>query len=309
MENLKKTPIILDTDPGIDDAVAIAAALFHDRIDVKLMTTVAGNVGLDKTTNNALKLLQFFGKDVPVAQGASKPLVRPAEDSSHIHGESGMDGYEFDAPVQAPLAQHAVEAMRDVILNSPEPITIVPIGPLTNVALLLTLYPNCASNIERIVLMGGSASRGNHTPNAEYNIFADPEAAKIVFNAGLPMVMVGLDVTSQATLTTENVETIRDMNKTGSMLYSLFQHYRGGSLKARGLKMHDLCAIAYLVNPALFESQDCFVDIETVGLYTAGTTVVDISGRLAKPSNVTVCLDIDVPAFREWALEVLHNAI
>ncbi|MBN3524178.1 ribonucleoside hydrolase RihC [Paenibacillus apiarius] len=309
MTNLKKTPIILDTDPGIDDAVAIAAALFHERIDVKLMTTVAGNVGLDKTTNNALKLLQFFGKDIPVARGVSKPLVRPAEDSSHIHGESGMDGYEFDAPVQDPLTQHAVEAMRDVILNSPEPITIVPIGPLTNVALLLTLYPDCASNIERIVLMGGSASRGNHTPNAEYNIYADPEAAKIVFNAGLPLVMVGLDVTSQATLTTENVETIRDMNKTGNMLYSMFQHYRGGSLKAGGLKMHDLCAIAYLVNPALFETQDCFVDIETAGLYTAGTTVVDIRNRLAKPSNVTVCLDIDVPAFREWALEVLRNAI
>ncbi|BFH71551.1 MAG: ribonucleoside hydrolase RihC [Paenibacillus dendritiformis] len=308
METVKKIPVILDTDPGIDDAVAIAAALFHERIDVRLITTVAGNVGLDKTTNNALKLLEFFGKEVPVARGAAKPLVRPAEDSSHIHGESGMDGYDFDEPKQTPL-DHAVLQMRDTIMNSPEPITIVPIGPLTNVALLLTLFPECKEKIERIVLMGGSASRGNHTPNAEYNIYADPEAASIVFNAGLPLVMVGLDVTSQATLTTEIVEKIKEMNKTGFMLYSLFQHYRGGSLKSRGLKMHDLCAIAYLVNPGLFKTQDCFVDIELAGTYTAGTTVTDITNRLGKPSNATVCLDIDVPAFREWAIEVLGKTV
>lgn len=304
----KRIPVILDTDPGIDDAVAIAVALFHENMDMKLLTTVAGNVSVDKTTNNALKLLKFFGKDVPVARGATKPLVKHLEDSSHIHGNSGMDGYEFEESSQNLLPMHAIEAMRDTILKSPEPITIVPIGPLTNVALMLTVFPQCKENIERIVLMGGSASRGDHTPNAEFNIFADPEAAKIVFESGLPIVMCGLDVTSQATLTKENVEEIREMNKNGEMLYSLFQHYRGGSLKT-GLKMHDMCAIAYLIKPELFQTQDSFVDIETQGVYTSGTTVVDLRGRLHKPSNATVCLEIDVPSFRIWVLEQLRKAI
>lgn len=175
-------------------------------------------------------------------------------------------------------------------------------------ALMLTVFPQCKENIERIVLMGGSASRGDHTPNAEFNIFADPEAAEIVFESGLPIVMCGLDVTSQATLTKENVEEIREMNKNGEMLYSLFQHYRGGSLKT-GLKMHDMCAIAYLIKPELFQTQDSFVDIETQGVYTSGTTVVDLRGRLNKPSNATVCLEIDVPSFRIWVLEQLRKAI
>lgn len=302
----KKIPIIIDTDPGIDDAVAIGVALFHKKLDVKLLSTIAGNVSVEKTTNNALKLVEFFDKDIPVAKGADKPLCIPYEDSSHIHGESGMGGYEFPEPKKAIHPQHAVNAIRETIMNSEEKVTLVPIGPLTNIALFLTLYPECKSRIERIVLMGGSASAGNHTPTAEYNIFADPEAAKIVFASGLDITMVGLDVTSKATLTPDNVETIRDLNETGRMMYSMFQHYRGGSLKT-GLKMHDLCAIAYIVNPELFKTQVCFVDVETSGTYTAGTTIVDLKNRYHREPNATVCLDIDVDAFRSWAVEQLAN--
>ncbi len=299
--------IILDTDPGIDDAVAIGAALFDEHIDLQLITTVAGNVSVDKTTRNVLKLLDFWDKDVPVARGVSKPLVRKLENASHIHGHSGLDGYEFGNIHRMPLSKHAVEAMRDVLIESDQPITLVAIGPLTNIALLLTLYPECKKNIERIVLMGGSTSRGNYTPNAEFNIYVDPEAAKIVFESGLKIVMCGLDVTSKAMLIQENIEEIKEMNRTGNMLYSLFQHYRAGTLKT-GLIMHDPCAIAYLVKPDIFTTQDCFVDIELCGAYTLGTTVVDIRGQLNKPNNATVCVDIDVAKFRTWLINTLRKA-
>ncbi|MCR8963177.1 ribonucleoside hydrolase RihC [Brevibacillus halotolerans] len=298
--------IIIDTDPGIDDAVAIAAALFHDQIDVKLITTVAGNVSCDKTTNNALKLLEFFHSDVPVAQGAIKPLLRTLEDSSHIHGNSGLDGYDFPHPKKETLGIHAIEAMRETILSSKEPITLVPIGPLTNIALLLSVYPECKQNIKRIVFMGGSASRGNHSPAAEFNMFVDPEAAKIVLQSGLDITMCGLDVTSLATLTKENVEALKEMNRTGEMLYGLFQHYRGGSL-ATGLHMHDLCAIAYLVKPELFVTKKCFVDVEVNGSYTAGATIVDLKSYYQQQANAKVCLEIRVEEFRQWFMEIFTN--
>jgi len=305
--NVKRIPIIIDTDPGIDDVVAIGVAVYHEALDVKLLTMVAGNVSVDKTTNNALKLIEFLGKNIPVAKGARQPLCIPYEDASHIHGESGMDGYEFPEPKMSVHRENAVNAIRETILNSEEKVTLVPIGPLTNIALFLALYPECKSQIERVVLMGGSASAGNHSPTAEYNILADPEAAKMVFASGLDITMVGLDVTNRATLTPDNVVEIRDLNETGKMLYSMFQHYRGGSLKT-GLKMHDLCAIAYIVKPELFKTQKCFVDVETAGAYTAGTTIVDLMNRYQREPNATVCLDIDVEAFRTWAIECLAKA-
>lgn len=307
MSTNKKLPIIIDTDPGIDDAVAIAAALFHGSIDVRLITTIAGNVSVDKTTNNALRLLHFFGETTPVARGCERPLVRKLEDASHIHGHSGLDGYQFDEPQQKPLEKQAVEAIRDLLQTSPEKITLVTIGPLTNIALLLIQYPQCKDKIERIVMMGGSASRGNHTPNAEYNIYADPEAAKRVFDCGLPIVMCGLDVTSVATLTANIIAQMPELNRTGKMLHSLFQHYRGGRMSI-GLKMHDLCAIAYLVEPSMFETQDAFVDVETQGELTLGTTSVDLQNRFNKQPNAKVCLNINVERFRQWFLETLAKA-
>ncbi|WP_055666261.1 ribonucleoside hydrolase RihC [Desnuesiella massiliensis] len=303
-----KTKIILDTDPGIDDAVAIAIALFSEEIDVKLITTVAGNVSIDKTTKNALNLTSFFNKKVPVAQGAHKPLIRPLEDGSSIHGHSGLDGYEFKDSKENLSEKNAVEAMKEVILDSTEPITLVPVGPLTNIALLLTLYPQCKNNIERIVLMGGSASGGNRTPAAEYNIFADPEAAKIVFEAGLKIVMCGLDVTNKAVITKEDMEEIKALNKTGEMLYSLFKHYRSGSIET-GLRMHDSCAIAYLLKPELFQTKDCFVTVETLGEYTFGETIVDINNVYKKEPNASVCLNINVDGFRRWLIDSLRKGI
>lgn len=304
---VKKTPIILDTDPGIDDAVAIAAALFSPEIDLQLITTVAGNVSVEKTTRNALQLLHFWQADVPVAQGAATPFTRPLRDAASIHGESGMDGYDFPAHDRQTLNVPAFQAMYERLMASPEPLTLVTIGPLTNIALLLTHYPACTAKINRLVMMGGSAGRGNFTPNAEFNIAIDPEAAARVFESGIEIVMCGLDVTHQAVLTPDYLAALPALNRTGQLLHALFSHYRAGSMTT-GLRMHDLCAIAWLLRPELFTLKRCFVAVETRGDYTAGTTVVDIEGRLNRPANAQVALDIDVAAFGEWVAQTLARA-
>lgn len=301
----EKTPIIIDTDPGIDDAVALSIALNHPKLDVLLLTTVAGNVNVNKTTENTLKLVSFFGKTVPVAKGCDKPLLIQLEDSAEIHGESGMDGFDFPAITEKTLDIHAVEAMKNCILNSPEPVTLVPIAALTNIALLVSMYPETKQNIKEIVMMGGSLSRGNTHTSAEFNTYVDPHAAQIVFQSDIPIVMVGLDVTSTAVLTKNEVEQIKEFGKVGNMFYSLFQHYRGGSLQT-GLKMHDVCAIAYLTNPELFTVQKTFVEIALEGP-AAGATVADLKMKYHNTTNAEVCLDIDIPAFQKWVVSNLEN--
>ena len=302
-----RLPIILDTDPGIDDAAAIAAALFASQLDLQLMTTVAGNVSVEKTTRNALQLLHFWNADVPLAQGSATPLLRSLRDAAYVHGESGMEGYDFVEHDRQPLAKPAFIALRDALISAPEPITLVAIGPLTNIALLLMHYPECTFNIRRLVIMGGSAGRGNFTPNAEFNIAVDPEAAARVFQSGIEIVMCGLDVTNQAMLTPDYLASLPTLNRTGKMLHALFSHYRSGTMRT-GVRMHDLCAIAWLVRPELFTLKPCFVAVETQGDYTAGTTVVDIEGRMNRPANVQVALDIDVAGFQQWVAEVLALA-
>lgn len=304
---MNKLPVIIDTDPGIDDAVAIAAALFSPQLDVKLVSTVSGNVSVEKTTRNALQLMTFWQQSVPVARGAAAPLLRPPRDASDVHGESGMAGYSFAKADRSAIDKPAFLAIYDCLKSSDEPITLVTIGPLTNIAMLLTQYPECKTRIKRIVMMGGSSGRGNLTPNAEFNIAVDPEAAAHVFNSGLDIVMCGLDVTNHAILTPEYLATLPGLNRTGEMLHAIFSHYRSGSMET-GLRMHDLTAIAFLVKPELFRTQPCFVAVETQGEYTSGTTVVDIEQRLGKPANAEVALEIDVIGFQQWVTEVLALA-
>lgn len=300
---MQRRPIIIDTDPGIDDAVAIAIALYSDELDVRLITTVAGNVGLDKVTYNALRLLKFFKKEIPVAAGAAVPLIRPLSDASDVHGLSGMEGFDFEeTDDHLLLKENAVNAMRRVILESETPITLVPIGPLTNIALLFKVYPEVKQNIREIVMMGGSASRGNKGVMSEFNIAVDPEAAKIVFDSGLPIVMAGLDVGLKALVMPEDTAKLPGLGDVGRMAYSLFQKYRGGSFKT-GLKMYDSCAIAYLLKPDLFQVVETHVDVELAGSMTAGCTLVDLRGYLGRPNNARVCMDIDGEAFRTWFLD------
>lgn len=306
---MKKRPIIIDTDPGIDDAVAIAIALFSEELDVKLITTVAGNVSLDKVTYNTLRLLKFFQKEVPVAKGAAEPLILPLMDASNVHGKSGMEGFDFEEPDDhLLLEENAVDAMRRVIMESDEPITLVPIAPLTNIALLLKVYPEVKANIREIVMMGGSASRGNKGVMSEFNVATDPEAAKIVFDSGLPLVMAGLDVGWKALVLPEDSAKLPQLGEVGRMAYCLFQKYRGGSMKT-GLKMYDSCAMAYLLKPEMYELAETYVDVELAGTMTAGCTLVDLKGYLGKPNNAKVCMSINQELFRTWFLDCIARCI
>lgn len=306
--NNKPLPIIIDTDPGIDDAVAIGIALFSEKLDVKLITTVLGNVSVDKVTKNILKLLAFWDKDIPVAKGANRPLLREPIDASNVHGKTGMEGYDFPEPNNNLLLEDsAIEAMRKTIIESDEKITLVPIGPLTNIAILLRTYPEIVSKIEQIVLMGGSINRGNYGVYSEFNMAVDPEAAKIVFESEVPVVMAGADVGIKALVYPEDSEIIKDMNSTGNMMYHLFKKYRGGSFNT-GLKMYDSCAIAYLLEPEMFETVDVPVTVETEGKYTAGATLVDLNGYLKVDlPDTKVCADIDTEKFKKWFMESMDN--
>ena len=306
---MNRRPIIIDTDPGIDDAVAIAIALFSEELDVRLITTVAGNVSLDKVTYNTLRILKFFKKEVPVARGAAEPLILPLLDASNVHGKSGMEGFDCEEPDDhLLLPEHAVDAMRRVIMESREPVTLVPIAPLTNIALLLKLYPEVKGNIREIVLMGGSAGRGNKGVMSEFNVATDPEAAKIVFDCGLPLVMAGLDVGWKALVLPEDSAKLPQLGEVGRMAYCLFQKYRGGSMKT-GLKMYDSCAVAYLLKPEMYRMEETFVDVELEGSMTKGCTLVDLKGYLGKPANAKVCMDIDQEMFRAWFLESIGRCI
>lgn len=302
-----KKNIIIDTDPGIDDAVALGIALFSEELDVKLITTVAGNVGIEYVTDNMLKLLSFWDLSIPVAKGADRPLVREVQDASNVHGVTGMAGYDFPEPDKKNLLSiTAVEAMYKTIMNNPEKTTIVAIGPLTNIALLLREYPGVKSKIHEVILMGGALGRGNFGVLSEFNIAVDPEAAKIVFESGISLHMAPLEVGLKALVYPEDSAAIKEMNKTGDMMYYLFKTYRGGSF-GTGLKMYDSCAIAYLLKPELFEVKETFVGIELTGEYTAGATIVDLKDSLGKEKNCKVCVDIDEVSFKKWFMDSLNK--
>lgn len=302
-----KRKIIIDTDPGIDDAIAIALALFSEEIEVKLISTVAGNVGINYVTENALKLVSFFRKEVAVARGATGPLVRQSKDASSIHGKTGLEGYAFEEWNERLLVdQHAVNAIYQAIMASEEKTTLLAIGPLTNIALLLKLYPQIENQIEEIIIMGGSIDRGNYNVYAEFNIGYDPEAAKIVFDSAIKKTMVGLNIGLKALIKPEASEEIKIMNKVGDMFYSLFKKYRGGSFE-EGLTMFDSTAVAYLLRPDLFTVVDTYVDIELTGQHTTGATLVDFNGHISNEANTTVCIDIDEAGFNKWFLESIRH--
>lgn len=301
-----KHKIILDTDPGIDDAVMISTALNEPNLDVALITTVAGNVTVDKTTKNALTLVDFFNKNVPVAAGASEPLLKKFEDAARIHGESGMAGYDFPTPTSRPLAKSAVQALRDTIMASEEPITLIPTGAYTNIALLLREYPEVKPKIKEIIAMGGTLGRGNMTSAAEFNVFTDPHAAAIVYNSGIPLVMVGLDVTLTGRITDETTAKVAKLGRAGKMLSAILGH--DFDHDETGTAVHDLQTIFYLLHPEAFQTKDLWVDVVLSGP-AIGETVADIRGAYHNgKTNVKVCVDIDTKAFNEWFLaEVSDN--
>ncbi len=296
-------PVILDCDPGHDDAIALILALASPELKVLAVTTSAGNQTPDKTLNNALRILTLLGRhDIPVAAGVPKPLMRELIIADNVHGESGLDGPTLPDPAFAPQAMTGLELMAKCLRESPEPVTLVPTGPLTNIALLLAAHPELKSKIGRIVLMGGAAGAGNWTPAAEFNIYVDPEAADMVFSAGIPINLCGLDVTHQAQVMDEDIARVRAIpNPVAQCVADLLDffmiYHRDPKWGFAGAPLHDPCTIAWLLAPALFHGQDCWVGIETQGRHTVGMTVVDRYGLTGKPTNARVLLGLDRVGF------------
>ena len=294
--------VILDMDPGIDDAAAIAVAVNHPDLDVKLITTVAGNVSVDKTTKNTFKLLSFFDANIPVAMGAKAPLKKKFVDASAIHGSSGMPGYDFPEPQKKPIDLSAVEAIHQVIAQTDERITLIATGSYTNIAEFIQQYPGDLDQVEQLILMGGSISGGNCSSVAEFNVFTDPDAAKIVFEAPVEKTMIGLDVTLKALITPATLNIIKDMGKSGDMLYKIIAAYE--DIHAGGKPMHDVNTILYALEPDLIVTKEMNIDVATDGP-AIGATVADIQNRWHQPGthNAKVGVDIDTEKFNQWFIE------
>ena len=305
------TPILLDCDPGHDDAIALLLALASPEVELLGVTTVYGNQTLAKTTANALRVLEFVGRgDVQVAAGADRPLSRDLSVAAYVHGVSGLDGPSLPEPRGEPVATHAVDFLAERIGASEAPVTLVPVGPLTNIALLLARYPEVGARLERIVIMGGAIAEGNVTPAAEFNIWADPEAARRVFSSGLAVTMIGLDVTHRAIIGPEEAEGLRHAGRAGRMVAELldfFGVFHRETYGFDGSPIHDAVAVAHVLRPGLVETATRRVDIECGSELCRGRTVVDLWRRTALPPNAEVGVAIDAPAFVELLLERLST--
>ncbi|HXR12412.1 MAG TPA: nucleoside hydrolase [Gaiellaceae bacterium] len=294
------TPIVIDCDPGHDDAIAILLALASPEVELRGISTVAGNQTVDKTTRNALKVLELAGRsDVPVVRGADAPLRRPLRTAAHVHGESGLDGPDLPEPSTAPSADDPADWLEPGVV-------LVATGPLTNVAHLVER----GVGIERIVWMGGAIAEGNVTPAAEFNAFVDPEAAAAVFGSGIPLTMVGLDVTHKALFTRAHADRLRDTGKVGKVVAELsdfFQLFHERRYGFEGSPIHDAMAVAEVIDPSLLETVLCNVEIETASEYCDGRTVVDRWLVTDRPRNARVGIDVDAPRFLDLLVERLST--
>lgn len=303
--------IIMDCDPGHDDALAIILAAVQPKLDVLGITTVSGNAEIEKTTLNALKICDLVSlHDVVVSKGASEPLVRLRETAPGIHGDSGLDGPVFPDPTRGWSDEHGADTIIRLVKSSKNPVTILPTGPLTNVALAFTKAPEIKDNIEEIVLMGGGTF-GNWTPTAEFNIWADPEAAKKVFDSGIPIVVMGLDITHQALATKEVIDQVNKIDNevakiVGELLVFFASTYKE-MFDFDGAPVHDVLTVAYLVAPELFTMKDVNITVETKGEFTAGTTLIDLHGVSGRSVNAKFGLELDTEGFWQLMIEALKK--
>lgn len=305
-----KQKIILDCDPGHDDAIAILLAGHHPQIELLAITTVAGNQSLEKTTLNALKVCSLAGlHSIPIAKGMDRPLVVPAEHAADIHGESGLDGPDIPDPDLEPISQHAVDLLIELLLSSEGDITLVPTGPLTNIAMAIRREPAILPKIKGISLMGGAIGLGNVTPAAEFNIYADPHAAAIVFGCGRPITVCPLEVTHQA-LATENVlNRLRSAHRrvatvTADLLNFFAETYRK-VFAFPAAPVHDPCAVAAVIDPTIIQSKAVHIEIETEGEWTRGRTVCDMHNTWGKEPNALLGHSLEVERFWNIVIETI----
>jgi inosine-uridine nucleoside N-ribohydrolase len=290
------TPIVIDCDPGHDDAIAILLALASPEVELRGIVSVAGNQTVDKTTRNALKVIEAVGRsDIPVVRGADAPLRRTLRTAPHVHGESGLDGPDLPEPTTAPSDDDPADWLGPGVV-------LVPTGPLTNVARLVER----GVAIESIVWMGGAIAEGNITPAAEFNAFVDPEAAAIVFASGVPITMVGLDVTHRALFTRDHADRVRGTGRAGRVVAELsdfFQEFHERRYGFDGSPIHDAMAVAHVVDPTLLTTVHCNVEIETASQFCDGRTVVDRWVTNDKPRNAHVGVDVDATRFLEMLVD------
>ncbi len=302
------TAVILDCDPGHDDAIALLLALGSPELELLGVTTVSGNQTLDKTTANALRVLDYVDRgDVPVAAGAEAPLVRERFVAGYVHGETGLDGPDLPPASRDPLDLHAVDFMAEQIRSRDGAVTLAPIGPLTNVALLLALHPDARP--ERIVLMGGAIGEGNRTPAAEFNVWADPEAARRVFESGIPTTMMGLDVTHRALIDDAAIERLRGAGRAGRLAAELMEFYsrfhRRMYPELAGSPLHDPVVVAHVARPGLVRVVPARISVDCGWEQGRGRTNVDTRGRDGAPLDNEVGVEIDGIAFVDLLVERL----
>lgn len=304
--------MILDCDPGHDDALAIIVALARPELELLAVTTVAGNAGLDATTRNALRVLTLVGRsDIPVAAGAAGPLVRSLHVASNVHGASGLAGADLPEPSFVARPEGAIELIRSILTAAREPVTIAAVGPLTNVALLVRTHPELLGRIAGFRVMGGAITEGNTTASAEFNIWQDPEAARIVFDSGRPITLMTLDVTHQALFGAAEVARLEALGTRVASVFAdllrYFSRFHAERYGWDGSPIHDAVAVAHLALPDLVRTAPYQVDVETISDLTRGRTVVDVHGLTGRPPNADVGVAIDRPRFIDVLVEAVAS--
>ncbi|CAM3237278.1 nucleoside hydrolase [Vagococcus fessus] len=307
--------IIIDCDPGHDDAMALFMAMASSEVEVVGITTSAGNQKPEKTFQNARKLVALANKEeIPVVRGASKPIRRELIIAEEIHGETGLDGAELPNPTVPELEQSANDFLAETLRASEEKITLIATGPLTNIAIFLLSHPELKEKIEMISFMGGACFGGNYSPHAEFNIFVDPEAADIVLKSGVPTAMFGLDVTLKAQVFENDIQDIRaidnEVSRTMADLLDFFNltttiPFWAEEGHVEGIHMHDPCAVAYVIDPTLFTVYPMAVEVETSDTLALGSTVVDYDDLSDGDKTTLVAFDIDLPRFKQLMMETM----
>jgi inosine-uridine nucleoside N-ribohydrolase len=302
--------VLVDCDPGQDDAIALLLALASPELELLGVTTVAGNQTLEKVTANAIRVLELAGRaDIPVAAGADRPLAGELVIAADAQGESGLDGPDLPPPKALPVEQRAVDFLAERIAGADGPVTLIATGPLTNVATLLDERSDAAGGLEQIVLMGGAIAEGNQTASAEFNVWLDPEAAARVFASGLDVTMIGLDVTNKAVLTPEHADLLRGRGRIGKAVAAMLDFYGGYYCEAYehgGCPVHDPVAVAHIVRPGLVRTLARHVEVDVSHGLCRGRTVVDMRRRTVLPEpNAQVAVDVDVPTFVALLLDRL----
>lgn len=301
--------LIIDCDPGHDDAMAIMLALANpEEIDLLGIVTVAGNQTVDKVTKNALKVLTVLDRDIPVVRGADRPLIRELKTAPEAHGESGMDGPFVEESKTEESGETALSFYKR-ILEREDRVTIAAIGPLTNIALLFRAYPELKEKIECISLMGGSVYSGNITSKAEFNFYVDPEAARIVYHSGVKLIQAGLEVTDETAITFEEIRRFKEGGKASKFVYDLFEFYTLFS-RRNGLSktpIFDACSVMYLLHPEIFDGREYYVDIETGGELTRGMSVADLRAWSTEEPNTIVLMGADRDRFIEYFISSIKR--